>query len=223
MRAFYVLLTAVALLLAMGPPLGIWPLVYWLPGLNFIRVPSRFTILALLGLAVLAGYGFERLARRLPTPAVRMVTGATLALLVVEFAAMPLRVNPFAIERPAAERWLARQPAPFSVVEIPVARAERTHTRYMLHSMTHWQKTVHGYSGIRPRLHTDLYARLRTFPNDGALEILERLGVDYLVAHGSLYPPGEWMEVESRLATYAPRLRLVHAEGEDRVYRLTGP
>jgi hypothetical protein len=42
----------------MGPPLGIWPLVYWLPGLNFIRVPSRFTILALLGLAVLAAFGF---------------------------------------------------------------------------------------------------------------------------------------------------------------------
>jgi hypothetical protein len=31
------------------------------------------------------------------------------------------------------------------------------------------------------------------------------------------------MEVETRLAAYAPRLRLVHAEGEDRVYRLTGP
>jgi hypothetical protein len=222
MRAFYALLMAVAVLLSMGPPLGIWPLVYWLPVLNFIRVPSRFTILALLGLAVLAAFGFERIARRCSSNGQRALAAIVLALLIAEFAAIPLRMHPFTIERPAAERWLAAQPTPFAVVEIPVARAERTHTRYMLHSMGHWQKTIHGYSGIRPRLHTDLYGRLRTFPNDEALGVLERLGVDYLVAHAGLYPPGEWLKVEARLASYAPRLTLVHAEGEDRVYRLAG-
>jgi hypothetical protein len=220
MRAFYVLLTLVSLLLSMGPPLGIWPFVYWIPGLNFIRVPSRFTILAVLGLAVLAAFGFERLTRRFSPAIVRVLAVGAGVLLVAEFAATPLRIHPFAIERPAAERWLAAQPTPFSVVEIPVARSERTHTRYMLHSMLHWQKTVHGYSGIRPRLHTELYGRLRTFPNDAALEILERLGVDYLIAHADLYPSGEWAKVDEWLKAFAPRLALVHAEENDRVYRL---
>ena len=57
--------TVVAVLLSMGPPLGIWPLVYWMPGLNFIRIPSRFFLLAVLGIAMLAGIGFQWLIDRL--------------------------------------------------------------------------------------------------------------------------------------------------------------
>src|SRR5262245_26112138 len=56
---FYALLTLFSVWLTLGPPVGLWPLVYWLPGLNFIRVPSRFMLLAILGLAVLAGFGVE--------------------------------------------------------------------------------------------------------------------------------------------------------------------
>ncbi len=33
----YALLVLSCVLLAVGPPFGLWPLVYWLPGLNFIR------------------------------------------------------------------------------------------------------------------------------------------------------------------------------------------
>src|SRR5262245_35595397 len=56
---FYALLTFGSVWLTLGPPIGLWPFVYWLPGLNFIRVPSRFMLLAILGLAVLAGFGVE--------------------------------------------------------------------------------------------------------------------------------------------------------------------
>ena len=59
---FYGVLGLVTFLLAVGPPLSIWPLVYWMPGLNFIRVPSRFMILGVLSVAVLAAAGFDRLA-----------------------------------------------------------------------------------------------------------------------------------------------------------------
>ena len=48
----YAILAVLGFLLAAGPPLGLWPLVYWLPGLNFIRAPSRFMLMAILGLAV---------------------------------------------------------------------------------------------------------------------------------------------------------------------------
>ena len=58
-RAFYSLLTAFSVWLTLGPSIGLWPYVYWLPGFNFIRVPSRFLLLAILGLAILAGYGVE--------------------------------------------------------------------------------------------------------------------------------------------------------------------
>ena len=46
---FYALLTLAAVWLSVGSPVGLWPWVYWLPGMNFIRVPSRFTVIAVLG------------------------------------------------------------------------------------------------------------------------------------------------------------------------------
>jgi len=49
--------------------------VYSWPGFNFIRVPSRFSILGVLCLAVLAGFGFERLAAR-ATPKGRTLLAA---------------------------------------------------------------------------------------------------------------------------------------------------
>src|SRR4029079_9980126 len=35
--------------ISMGPPLGLWPLIYWLPGFSFIRLSSRFMLLAMIG------------------------------------------------------------------------------------------------------------------------------------------------------------------------------
>ncbi len=220
MRAFYALLTLLAVCLTAGPPIGLWPLVYWLPGLNFIRVPSRFMIVAVMGLAVLAGFGFDRLTTRLTARSRGLAAAGLGLLLVIEFAAVPLRINPYQVPRPAVERWLAEQRQPFSVVEVPMTTEDRNHTRYMLHSMAHWQKTVHGYSGIRPALHAELYSFLRTFPNSASLDTLDRLGVDYVVAHTELYPPGEWARVEERLKGFEGRVQLVHTGGEGRVYRL---
>jgi hypothetical protein len=86
---FYALLALVSIWLSIGPPLGLWPLVYWLPGMSFIRVPSRFTMLAVLGLAIVAGAGFERLSARFAgrrRPALAVIVGT---LLIAEFTAIP--------------------------------------------------------------------------------------------------------------------------------------
>ena len=60
-RWLYLAVVLVTLWFAIGPPYGVWRWVYWLPGLNFVRVPSRFMLLGVLGLGVLAGLGFDRL------------------------------------------------------------------------------------------------------------------------------------------------------------------
>ena len=226
---FYALLALVSLWLSIGPPLGLWPLVYWLPGMNFIRVPSRFTILAVLGLAIVAGAGFERLSARFAgrrRPALAVIVGA---LLIAEFAAIPLTVAPSRVEAPLAERWLASRPAPFVVAEVPLpdpvnaGAFERRQTQYMLHSMTHWQKTVHGYSGWRAPLHEQLYLQMRNFPDEACLRSLAGLGVTYIVVHTELYPPGEWPQVEARLERSDDWLRLEHTAGTGRVYSLRAP
>jgi hypothetical protein len=226
MRTFYVVLTIVGFWLSIGPPVGLWPLVYWLPGLNFIRIPSRFTLISVLGLAVLSGIGFDWLTRRLTMRGRRVSAVVVAVLLSVEFAVLPWGVTKRRIDIPAVDRWLDSQPKPFAIAEVPLADFgggnawERRHTEYMLHATAHWQKTVHGYSGLRPLLHTELYQKLRTFPDSRSIEALRALHVNYVVVHTDLYPEAEWPIVEARLEDYRESLRLEHADGTGRVYSL---
>jgi hypothetical protein len=226
---FYALLTCVSFWLAVGPPFGLWQFVYWLPGLNFIREVSRFTMLGLLGLSVLAGIGFDHLTRRCGQKARAAAAIILGTLLVGEFAAMPLVVSPNNVESPAVDRWLDTQPKPFAIAEVPLPRPtnagafERRQTTFMLHSTAHFQKTVHGYSGIRPQLHTDLYWQMQAFPDELSLRSLTALGVTYVVVHTELYPPGDWPRVEERIEGFGAWLRLEHTDGEGRVYSLHVP
>jgi hypothetical protein len=225
---FYALLVLLCICLAMGPPLGLWPLVYWLPGFNFIRAASRFMLLAVLGLSVIAGSGFECATVRLPASARLVAAAIVAALLVAEFA-VPLGVRPYRVVVPSADRWLAGRPAPFTVAEVPlpelarVFEFEKRQSEYMLHSTVHWQKTVHGWSGLQPPDHLALYDRLMRFPDEDSLRSLAAFRVDYVVVHSDLYAPAEWVQVERRLAAYQERLELRYGDDTGRVYALRPP
>ena len=213
-------ITVVALLLSAGPPLGLWPYVYWLPGLNFVRGPSRFIILATLGIAVLAALGFEVLVRRSSARTRQIAAALLVVLMVVEFATIPFTGTRHEPDVQPIDRWLATRPGRFAIAEIPVGGADVWHSRYMLHSMAHWQATVHGHSGIRAPLHDELYGQLREFPDEEGIRGLRRIGVDYLVVHTEKYDPAEWPLVEKRLESFREWLVLEHLEGAGRVYRL---
>ena len=216
--AFYLPLTAVSASLALGGRSGLWQFVYWLPGFNFIREPSRFTLLTVLGIAVLAGVGFDWLTNRL-TPSRRRVTAVVAGgLLVAEFATIPFTATPYRLEIPAADRWVAGRPKPFSIAEVPAPGPERYHSNYMLHSMAHWQKTVHGFSGIRPALHDELYRQLESFPSEESVRHLAQLGVTYVIVHSSWFPPEERGSIEERLPRFASSLTLEYVDADSRVY-----
>jgi hypothetical protein len=223
---YFALLTLLGLWLSIGPPLGLWPAVYWWPGFSFIRVPSRFTLMAVLGLAVLAGIGFERLASKAGASLRRGLAIGAGVVLLAEFSLAPLNTTPLRVEIPAIDRWLDGRPKPFVIAEVPLPSFgaggawERRQTEFMLHSTAHWQKTVHGYSGLRPPRHEELYWQLRLFPDPQSITSLVNLGVQYIVVHTDLYPPGEWPLVEARLAQFSDRLQLEHQDGAGRVYRL---
>lgn len=227
---FYLLLALLAVWLFLPPPLGLWPYVYALPGMNFIRVPSRFMILAMLALGVAMGAGFDRAFGAARAPARSVAAVVVGMLLVAEYASMPLYSVPFAVEIPAIDRWLDTQPKPFAIAEVPVPSPgdlgahERQQTMAMLHSTAHWQKTVHGYSGIRPALHQRLNLELTAFPDETSLRSLRDLGVRYVVVHGEMYPPERRAEIDARYVRFAGDLKLVRVEGPGRIYMiLPGP
>jgi hypothetical protein len=219
---FFLAFTVVCLLLAAGPPIGVWPLVYWLPGFNFIRAPARFAIPAVLGIAVLASIGFAGVARSLSRRSRNVATVACAMLLLGEFAAVPIRHAPYELSLPMADRWLNDQRKPFVVAEVPVNAYERSHSNFMLHSMAHWQKTVHGYSGMRPPLHEKLYAEMRAFPDNTSVMRLAQLGVTYVVVHGELYPPDTWPQIEAKIGQ-SRLLALVFVAGRAKVYEILPP
>jgi hypothetical protein len=216
----YAWLVLIGVWISIGPPIGLWPLIYWLPGFSFIRLSSRFMTVAMLGLAVLSGIGFQHLMSRLRPTSRRWLTTAIVLLMIGEFAGMPLPVTPYRVTLPPIDRWLATQPAPFVVAEFPATSVVRYQTTYMLHSTAHWQKTIHGYSGFEAPLHTRLYQELRGFPDELSLQRLRDLGVSHMVVHEDMYRPGEWLDVQSRLQQFGDRLSLEHVEAAGRVYTL---
>jgi hypothetical protein len=221
----YAALVVLSVWLAIGPPLSLWPFVYWLPGFNFVRVSSRFTLLGVLGLAMLAGAGLEAASERLSRRAAIVAALVVGALICVE-CLVPLGVAKYQINIPEADAWLATQPKPFAVAEVPLPDIRRVglfnkfQSIYMLHSTVHWQKTVHGWSGLMPVSHLDLFDALVGFPDEQSLRALNDFKVDYIVVHGDLYPRQEWPDVERRLQALPPRVRLVHVDGAERVYAL---
>jgi hypothetical protein len=226
---FYLVLTLVAFGLAFGPPYGLWQYVYWLPGFTFVRISSRFSLVGLLGLAVLAGIGFDRISSRLTRQRRVVLATAVGVLLVAEYIAIPLAVQPNEVEIPAIDRWLDSQPKPFVVAEVPLQRPgdpgsfEWQEVAYMIHSTAHWQKTVHGYSGWRTNFHSQLYSDMLGFPDETSVARLSDVGVIYVVVHTDLYEGGEWNRIEERLRRFSSRLRLEHVEGAGRVYSLLRP
>jgi hypothetical protein len=216
LRLFYLLLVIACVLLAIGPPYGPWRFVYWLPGLSFIRVPSRFMILGMLGVGVLCGYGVERLTSSRSAGRRWTIVLVLSAAMAAEFAVTPFEVVPDPVVIPAADRWLDSQPKPFVVAELPLMDP----TIPMLHSMAHWQPTVHGYSGWNPQISQEISARLETFPDAQSLAALQRVGVTFVVVHGAMYPPGEWPQVQTRIAQVDGELMLRFSDDDDRVYEL---
>jgi hypothetical protein len=221
---FYLLLAVVSTMMFVAWPVDWWLHLHWLPGLSFIRMPSRFIILTVLALSVLAGFGVDRLAARLSKRAAMLVTVAMTAFLLFEYSAHPFAGDPFVINIPAIDRWLDTRPKPFVVAEVPspnprnVGALERHQTRSMFHATAHWQKTIHGYSSLRRPLHDRLYEELAGFPNAASLAGLRDVGVTYIVVHTDDYGDS-WRTIEEQIAK-TPALKLEHVEGAGRVYTM---
>jgi hypothetical protein len=181
----------------------------------------------MLALGVLAGMGFDRLAVQMPRRLKAIAVAVISTLLLAEYASYPFSSVPYRVDIPAIDRWLDTQPKPFVVAEVPVpspgnlGALERQQTTSMLHATAHWQKTIHGYSGIRRPFHEQLYLDLTAFPDAKSIDSLRDVGATYVVVHTDAYGSNDtWRMVEAQLAN-TPALKLEHIEGAGRVYSLT--
>ena len=217
------ILAVVTFWLCLGPGFGLYRLFYSaIPGFDLIRVPSRVFLLTLTALAALAAIGLDRIGR----PA---IAWTLIVLAAIECAPVAWTAEHDPIVTPPIDAWLAAQPKPFRVVELPIpptdnsVRQARFHSEFMIHGAAHWQPMINGYSSLVPPSSEKLFAELRDFPTEAGLAELERLRVGYVIVHTDMYQPDRWAEKSAQIQAFGDRLRLLQVIGEGRAYAVGAP
>jgi len=187
---------------------ALYPVLYrWIPAFHSVRVPARFAILVVLTLSVLAGAGGARILTHVANPWKRAAAAACLTLALVadgwpRYDRLPMWQSPPSI--------YAALPARGAVLfEFPVhSPADRfaENLPYMYFSMWHWTPMVNGYSGFIPASYQTLVEGTSTFPADGALDYLERVGVTHITLNCRLWEADVCASTMQRLDA-SPRVR----------------
>jgi hypothetical protein len=220
------LLAAVGVLLSFGPAL---PVVgrtalapfNWLaaiPGLDGIRVPARFAVVATLGFAGLAGIGAAALARRLGT------IGA-----IVPIVAVPVMLlESFVVDFPGGKPESHRVPAIYrvpqlqsarSLVSLPDYRARPDWFLggdYLFYSTEHWIPIVNGFGRTEPPNHAAVVETVRRFPE--SIAAMRELGIQFVVVHADRLPDRGHAMIEAARAN--PGCRLVALRGSDYLFEI---
>ena len=167
-----------------------YSLVADLPGFRSIRAFGRFTVVPLLGLALLAGAGFDRVSRGWRTAVRRSAAAALGAAMLLEYkAAVPMAERVDRPENVAVNRTLSRLP-PGPVLELPMGDPRQVGWAYveaprMVLSTVDWNPRVNGYSGYAPLDYPRTVDTFNSLAEGGAgpevLALLDRLEIRYVV------------------------------------------
>ena len=181
------------------PSLSLYAIVHpiW-PGLDAVRVSSRFASIFLMCLAVLAGMGAARVVqarRAVGTIAALMLAVALLAMnarrpfpinntLTSEYLHQPASYLRPSAHPPAIYRYLSTLRDPVVLAEFPFGDLWYN-TRYLYFSTFHWHPLVNGFTSFYPPPYTE---RLRWLINptrtpDEAWLVLQSIGTTHVVLH----------------------------------------
>lgn len=170
------------------------------PLLQILRVPARFSIVFILGLTVLAGYG----ARRVKPLILFLIT--ILFFLEIWQRPMAMVKIPTYESVPLVYQWLKQQAGVSAVIELPIGKIEQgtipigqqvmlryedvtedsplvSETYRVYFAGFHGKKTVNGYSGYVPQSYQDAVANMDSFPSSASINYLRTQGVSHIVVH----------------------------------------
>ena len=234
---YYLFLTAAAWLLSFGPVIKIlgreiiggpygW-LYSWVPGFQNLRVPSRFAVLMMLGLAVLSGWGVRLLLEKWQRPWRKTAGTGILALLVLaDYASFPIPLAKVNVgdRVPKIYKAVRELPRQASLVELPMPAQdwdESEEAAPVYYSIFHWKNIVNGYSGYAPPGYRIVREAMDQFPSTAAFELLDGLEIEYLLIHTQGYRAEKGLEMVRRLRSFTHRVELlVHIDGDFLVRRL---
>jgi uncharacterized membrane protein SirB2 len=205
----------VAFALSFGPGFPLYGMVSRLfPIMAGIRGASRFGQFFLAGIAILAGFGFAQVERRLGRRAVIM---GFVVLLAANLEALraPINYRPFEGISPLFDSLADSDHALVACFPFPPRREAFHNVDCMLASTRFWHPLVNGYSSFIPERYDREAAALDAFPEGTTLPYLRELGVTHVVVFtNQLSAP--------RLAHLAehPELSLWKEDASVRIYLL---
>lgn len=233
-----------ALLLALGPvitvggkPIGSGPYLYlyeWVPGFNGMRVPGRFTMIAVFALSALVGIAWAALAARWRRAAMALAV-VVIAAMAVESASWPfitskrLWVEHFELEpRELASAStigpiydaVKAAPAGTVLVEFPYGAAPFD-TRTIFFAGFHRKPVLNGFSGFFPPSFTARIPTIGWDPSehgDAAIKMLRDSGVTHVIVHEAAYSDGKGPKITAWLR--AAGLTELVAHGTDRLFAM---
>ncbi len=165
---------------------GPFGLVRLLPGGELLRTPSRFGVLGILGLDLLAALALTAWLPRGGSARSRRSKALAVAALALWAVAEAWPVGLASLVKPAppfppAVGWLRSAP-PGVALELPWTEATESAV-YVYWSTAHWQRLVNGYGSFDPPGNFALGLLGQRFPTEYTARQLRAAGVRYVVIH----------------------------------------
>jgi len=190
-----------------------------LPVFKWFRASGRLTVMVMLALSALAGYGSALLIRRLghkrwlAFPASGVLTVLFCVLVLFEFWVVPFPTTTAAV--PQYYSRLAVEPGEFGIVELPFLpyRAERQY-----HQTIHGKPLAYGYLSRVPEegfAYIDSLQQQVYHPTG----YFQAVDIRYLVLHVDQLSSLKLAEAETLQAALDANFELVESDGNLRVYR----
>jgi hypothetical protein len=198
----------------------------YFPGFEGLRAPSRFVIMVVFSLCVLAGFGLNTMLAKIKRAKAKVLITVIASLLILfEYASVPIKMAPIPTGKniPLVYQWLSKQKGEFPILELPLPNIPEEvwrETIRVYYSTYHWKKLVNGYSGYFPPDYDFLYQKgIKGFPSEDSVGLLQKLGIKYLIIHFDEYENQDQERIKGLLKNYQGPIRpVIHFEN-DFVYK----
>jgi hypothetical protein len=159
---------------------------YLIPGFTGFRTPSRWIVLAALGVAILIGLGLAKIKPWW----LKMSAAIGLSVLVL-FPSKPAVAQTIDPHPPEVYAQVRALPKEAVILELPIKLwnmpDNQVESQRSLYSLYHQRRRLNGYSGFAPHAWIDLVNRLNNYGLTSSLaRELRGLGVTHVVEAGEL-------------------------------------
>ncbi len=210
-------------------PLPMLLLFLVLPFISSTRVWSRFGVMTMFFVAILAGWGTVELTAAIKKyfgqqisdsiiqqfrfKKIELLLGFVLVFLILlDFTGIPLPMSK--VEQRPVDIWLGKMKEQFTIIQLPDA----TQGPQLLYTVYHKKRIANGCGAfLPPQFNVDLYG-LKSLPDPNSIQILRRMGVKYLLLNQAEYGK-TWKELSVKLKE-SRDLQKVRVFGNITVFRV---